>query len=706
VTEEDGYRLWLRYEPIADPSRLAQARAICAAIFLPATTPRLQSARDELALGLRGLLSGDVRFTDQIADATLAVGTVRATEPGTLPLTDTQLDDDGAPTFSLSWMTTDAFIIDRLSAAGREVHAIASFSDTGILYGVFDFLRRLQTGAPLDTIASGPRIGLRMLDHWDNLDGSIERGYAGRSLWRWDELPDTVSPRIRDYARANASIGINAVALNNVNASAQILTAPYVKKVAAIADQLRIWGIRVFLSARFSAPIEIGGLATADPLDANVAGWWKAKAQEIYDLIPDFGGFLVKANSEGQPGPQDYGRTHAHGANVLADAVAAHGGMVIWRAFVYRADVAEDRAKQAYLELAPLDGAFRPNVHLQVKNGPIDFQPREPFHPLFGAMPRTRLMLEVQLTQEYLGQGTHLAYLAPLFKEVLDADTHAAGPGTTVASIVDGSVMAKGMGHLFSGIAAVANTGDERTWCGHPFAQANWYAYGRLAWDHHFGADEIADEWIRQTFTSDERFVAPVREMMLSSREAVVDYMTPLGLHHIMAEGHHHGPGPWVDVKDAGRADWTSVYYHRADARGIGFDRTATGSDAVSLYRSPLREMYAGVDTCPENLLLWFHHVPWDHMMRSGRTLWDELCHRYSAGVDAVHRTQATWDALVAHVDSARHGHVRRLLAIQEQEARSWRNACLLYFQTFSRRPLPSGLPPLEGTLAEYQSIR
>ena len=706
MTEEDGYRLWLRYEPIADPSRLAQARAICAAIFLPTTTPRLQSARDELALGLRGLLSGDVRFTDQIADATLAVGTVRATEPGTLPLTDTQLDDDGAPTFSLSWMTTDAFIIDRLSAAGREVHAIASFSDTGILYGVFDFLRRLQTGAPLDTIASGPRIGLRMLDHWDNLDGSIERGYAGRSLWRWDELPDTVSPRIRDYARANASIGINAVALNNVNASAQILTAPYVKKVAAIADQLRIWGIRVFLSARFSAPIEIGDLATADPLDANVAGWWKAKAQEIYDLIPDFGGFLVKANSEGQPGPQDYGRTHAHGANVLADAVAAHGGMVIWRAFVYRADVAEDRAKQAYLELAPLDGAFRPNVHLQVKNGPIDFQPREPFHPLFGAMPRTRLMLEVQLTQEYLGQGTHLAYLAPLFKEVLDADTHAAGPGTTVASIVDGSVMAKGMGHLFSGIAAVANTGDERTWCGHPFAQANWYAYGRLAWDHHFGADEIADEWIRQTFTSDERFVAPVREMMLSSREAVVDYMTPLGLHHIMAEGHHHGPGPWVDVKDAGRADWTSVYYHRADARGIGFDRTATGSDAVSLYRSPLREMYAGVDTCPENLLLWFHHVPWDHMMRSGRTLWDELCHRYSAGVDAVHCTQATWDALVAHVDSARHGHVRRLLAIQEQEARWWRNACLLYFQTFSARPLPAGLPPLEGSLAEYEAIR
>jgi len=711
MTEEDGYRLWLRYEPIADPGRLAQARALCAAIFMPALKPRLRAARDELAHGLGILLGGDVRFTDQISDATLIVGTSLGEPPdgsgdGSLPLTPEETDDS-TPVFSLSWMANDAFIIDRMSISGRDVLAIVSFTQRGVIYGVFDFLHRLRNGAPLEEIASGPQIGLRMLDHWDNLDGSIERGYAGRSLWRWDELPDNVSPRIRDYARANASVGINAVALNNVNASAQILTAPYLEKVAAIADHLRIWGIRVFLSARFSAPIEIGGLATADPLDANVAGWWKAKAQEIYDLIPDFGGFLVKANSEGQPGPQDYGRTHADGANMLADAVAViPDAVVIWRAFVYSADVAEDRAKQAYLELAPLDGAFRANVLLQVKNGPIDFQPREPFHPLFGAMPRTRLMLEVQLTQEYLGQGTHLAYLAPLFKEVLDADTHAAGPGTTVASIVDGSVMAKGMGHLFSGIAAVANIGDDRNWCGHPFAQANWYAYGRLAWDHRLDPAGIADEWIRLTFTGDERFVEPVTEMMLSSRETIVDTMTPLGLHHIMAEGHHHGPGPWVDVKDAGRADWTSVYYHRADAGGLGFDRTATGSDAVSLYRSPLREMFADVDTCPENLLLWFHHVPWNYRMPSGRTLWDELCHRYSAGVDAVHRMQATWDAAAAYVDPARHAHVRRLLVIQEQEARWWRNACLLYFQTFSRRPLPAVLPPLEGTLAEYMAIR
>jgi len=698
VTPEDGYRLWLRYEPVADAARLAQARALCASVYMPATTPTLAAARNELARGLAGML-GAAFFTETVAEATLIVGTPL----GALGRRNEDIHDE-SPFFRLFWMTTDAFVIDSVPVGARRALAISSFTDAGVLYGVFHFLRHLQTGRPLDAIdaASGPRIGLRMLDHWDNLDGSIERGYAGRSLWRWDELPDTVSPRIRDYARANASIGINAVALNNVNASAQILTPATLRKVAALADVFRPWGIRVFLSARWSAPKELGGAATADPRDMAVAAWWREKVDEIYALVPDFGGFLVKANSEGQPGPQDYGRTHADGANMLADALAPHKGVVIWRAFVYKADVAEDRAKQAYGELAPLDGSFRPNVKLQVKNGPIDFQPREPFHPLFGAMPRTQTMLELQLTQEYLGQGTHLAYLAPLFKETLDADTYADGPQTTVAHIVDGSVMAAGVGHLFCGIAAVANIGDDRNWCGHPFAQANWYAFGRLAWDHGLAAADIADEWLRMTFTSDERFVAPVREMMLASREMVVDYMTPLGLHHIMAEGHHHGPGPWVDAEDAGRADWTSVYYHRADADGIGFDRTASGSNAVALYRTPVRDRYANRTTCPENLLLWFHHVGWDHKLSSGRTLWEELCHRYSGGVDAVRAMQATWDGLAAFVDRARHGHVRRLLAIQEQEARWWRNACLLYFQTFSRRPLPAGLEPLEGTLEEY----
>ena len=705
MIDEDGYRLWLRYQPIADPDRLAAARALCASIYMPATTPMLAAAREELALGLRGLLGADARFCDAAADATLIVGT----PAGALGLSNEQIDD-GSPLFALFWMAPGGFVLDEVTVGNRTAFAIGAFDEVAVLHGVFHFLRELQIGKPLDKIAgrSRPRFGLRMLDHWDNLDGSIERGYSGRSIWRWDELPETVSPRYRDYARANASIGINAVALNNVNANAQILTAPYLRKVAALADVLRPWGISVLLSARFSAPIEIGGLTTADPVDPAVGAWWKAKADEIFALVPDFGGFLVKANSEGQPGPQDYGRTHADGANVLADALAGHrDAVVIWRAFVYKADVDEDRAKQAYNELAPLDGLFRPNVRLQIKNGPIDFQPREPFHPLFGALTVSHAMLELQITQEYLGQGTHLAYLAPLFKEALDADTCAQGPGWPVSRVVDGTFGADSMGYLFGGIAAVGNVGDDRNWCGHPFAQANWYAFGRLAWDDALSAAEIADEWLRMTFTGDERFVAPVKTMMLASRKAVVDYMTPLGLHHIMAEGHHHGPGPWVDVKDAGRADWTSVYYHRAAANGIGFDRTARGTNAVSLYRSPLREQFADPASCPENLLLWFHHLPWDHRIpSSGRTLWDELCHRYDRGVDAVRRMRTTWEAAAPFVDAARHKHVRHLLAIQEYEARWWRNACLLYFQTFSGRPLPAGLPPLEGTLAEYQSIR
>ena len=439
-------------------------------------------------------------------------------------------------------------------------------------------------------MVEAPRIRHRVLDHWDNLNRTVERGYAGFSLWDWHKLPDYRSPRYTDYARANASIGINGTVLTNVNANATSLTAEYLAKAAALADVFRPYGIRVYLTARFSAPIEIGGLTTADPLDPAVAAWWKRKADEIYGFIPDFGGFLVKANSEGQPGPQDYGRTHADGANVLADALAPHGGLVMWRAFVYSNEVPDDRAKQAYNEFQPLDGKFRPNVLVQVKNGPIDFQPREPFHPLFGAMPKTPLMMEFQITQEYLGFATHLVYLAPLFEETLRADTHAKGEGSTVARVIDGSLH----GHALTGIAGVANIGTDRNWCGSVFACANWYAFGRLAWDHALTSDAIADEWIRRTFGNDPALVAPVKEMMLGSREAAVDYMTPLGLHHQMAEGHHYGPGPWVS--QARRADWTSVYYHRADANGIGFDRTATGSNAASQYFPPVAEVFGNRD--------------------------------------------------------------------------------------------------------------
>ncbi len=541
---------------------------------------------------------------------------------------------------------------------------------------------------------------LRVLDHWDNLNRTVERGYAGFSLWDWHKLPDYLDPRYTDYARANASVGINGAVLTNVNANATSLTAEYLAKAAALASAFRPYGIRVYLTARFSAPIEIGGLPTADPVDPAVAAWWKAKADEIYRAIPDFGGFLVKANSEGQPGPQDYRRTHAEGANVLADAVAPHGGVVMWRAFVYSHEVPGDRAKQAYDEFMPLDGAFRENVLVQVKNGPIDFQPREPFHPLFGAMPRTPLMMEFQVTQEYLGFATHLVFLAPLFEETLRSDTHARGEGSLVARVVDGSLE----GHALSGMAGVANVGTDRNWCGSVFACANWYAFGRLAWDPMLGSEAIAGEWARMTFGGDDSVVGTLTKMMLASREAAVDYMTPLGLHHLMAEGHHYGPGPWVDT--ASRADWNSVYYHRADERGIGFDRSASGSNAAAQYLPPMAEVFGDVRRVPERLLLWFHHVPWDHRMASGRTLWDALALRYQEGVDAVRRMQADWRSLEGRVDPERHDQVRAFLAIQEREARWWRDACLLYFQTFSKRPLPQGVEPPEHDLAYYRAIQ
>ena len=671
--DDDGYRLWLRYQPIADAGQRAEIAAAFREIHLPGASAVLAAARDELARGLKGLAGVEPRFRVSSADV--------ATEGATVVRV---VVDVSAP------LGPDGFVIARDPATGAP--SLAGRSEAGVLYGVFHLLRLLQLGRSLPEIdtTGAPRYPLRMLDHWDNLDGSIERGYAGTSLWwgtDWDRAPE----RVTDYARACASVGINAAALNNVNADARVLTAAWLPKVAALAGALRPWGIRAFLSARFSAPIELGGLPTADPLDPRVAAWWRAKADEIYALIPDFGGFVVKANSEGQPGPQDYGRSHADGANMLADAVGARGGRVVWRAFVYRAEVEEDRAKQAYRELAPLDGAFRANVLVQIKNGPIDFQPREPFHPLFGAMPRTAQVLEVQLAQEYLGFATHLAYLAPMFRETLDADSYTAGPGSTVARAI-------------AGMAAVANTGSDRNWCGHPFAAANWYAFGRLAWDPTLDAGAIAREWLAQTFAGDPGAIATAERMMMGSREAVVSYMTPLGLHHLMAKDHHYGPGPWVDARDTGRADWSSVYYHRAGADGIGFDRSPSGSDAVSLYRSPLRERYGDPAHCPENLLLWFHHLAWDYRLPSGRTLWDELCHRYTAGVEAVRQMQATWATLEDAVDGLRFTDVRARLAIQEDEARWWRNACLLYFQTFSRRPLPAGLPPLEGTLEQHRA--
>ncbi|HLZ89370.1 MAG TPA: hypothetical protein VKQ52_19080, partial [Puia sp.] len=469
--------------------------------------------------------------------------------------------------------------------------------------------------------------------------------------------------------------------------------------------------LRVYLSVRFSSPIDIGGLKTADPLDPAVRDWWRQKADDIYRRIPDFGGFLVKANSEGQPGPQNYGRTHADGANMLADALAPHQGIVIWRAFVYSNETPEDRARQAYTEFQPLDGRFHGNVLVQVKNGPIDFQPREPFHPLFGAMPNTPLMLEVQLTQEYLGASTHLVYLAPLFEECLDADTHQPYPSqrpdpsgaaplpTTVPGSAGTPVSA-----TISGMAGVANIGNDRNWCGHIFAQANWYAFGRLAWETGKATPcsaRIATEWIRQTFSNKPSVVDSIKQLMMASREITVDYMTPLGLHHIMAYEHHYGPGPWL--ANASRPDWNPVYYHKADSAGIGFDRTATGSNALGQYAPGARLQWQNLDDCADQWLLWWHHAAWNHRMHTGRTLWAELCHKYYSGVDSVRWMQHCWAALRQSIDPERWQQVNMRLTIQEQNAVEWRNACLLYFQTFSHQPLPAGAEQPDHTLDYYE---
>ncbi|GHA76291.1 alpha-glucuronidase family glycosyl hydrolase [Pontibacter akesuensis] len=689
---EDGYKLWLQYDQVQDATKLQAYRQTVNELVVQGSSPTLTAVQKELQMGLQGLLGKPVPASKQANQQNILVAGTPASSALIKAL---NLDA------KLKTVGDEGYLLLTANQNGKKQTVIAANTDIGVLYGSFHFLRLLQTHQDISnlSVASAPKIKHRVLNHWDNLDRTVERGYAGFSLWDWHRLPGYIDQRYIDYARANASIGINGTVLTNVNANALVLTEDYLKKVAALADAFRPYGLKVYLTARFSAPIEIGGLKTADPLDPQVQAWWNKKSDEIYSHIPDFGGFLVKANSEGQPGPQNYGRNHADGANMLADAVAGKGGIVMWRAFVYSEDEPDDRAKQAYNEFKPLDGKFRDNVLVQVKNGAIDFQPREPFHPLFGAMPKTPLMMEFQITQEYLGQGTTLAYLSPMYKETLEADTYAEGKGSTVAKVVDGTLH----NYQQTGIAGVANIGNDRNWTGHLFGQSNWYAFGRLAWNHALSSEEIAEEWVKMTFTNDNKFVAPVKDMMLTSHEAVVNYMTPLGLHHIMGWSHHYGPGPWI--KDKHRADWTSVYYHKADEKGIGFDRTKSGSNAVSQYFPPVAKTYGNIKKVPEKYLLWFHHVPWDYKVNSGRTLWNELAYRYSAGVDSVRQMQKTWDSLQGKVDEERFQHVKQLLAVQEQEAEWWRDACLLYFQTFSKRPIPADLEKPAHTLDYYMSL-
>lgn len=584
-------------------------------------------------------------------------------------------------------------------------NGIQANNDWGVLYGAYEILRRQQTGQPIQNgEVVNPSYQQRILNHWDNLDGSVERGYAGLSIfWKGDKntaVTDADKKLWLEYARANASVGINGSVLNNVNASPQILNAENLQRLKAIADVLRTYGLKSYLSINFSSPARLGGLKNSDPLDPAVIQWWKAKVKDIYTLVPDFGGFLVKANSEGQPGPQDFGRTHADGANMLADILKPYKGIIMWRAFVYSPSD-KDRAKQAYNEFMPLDGKFSDNVIIQVKNGPVDFQPREPFSALFGAMKKTAVMPEVQITQEYLGHSEHLVFLSTLWEEFLKSDTYQEGKGSTVARCTDGSIF----NQVNTAIAGVANIGLDTNWCGHPFAQSNWYAFGRLAWNNTLTSGQIANEWIQLSFSNsisnkenplavnewERNFLLPVKQIMMESREVSVNYSMPLGLHHIFAGNHHFGPGPW-DAPKGVRADWTPPYYHQASVNGIGFNRTKTGTDAVDQYHEPLSSTLNNVNTCPEIYLLWFHHVSWDHKMKSGKTLWDELCQHYNDGVMQVRQFQKTWDALEQYADADIFTDVQRRLKRQAKDAQVWKDGCLLYFQTFSKMPIPAEL--------------
>ena len=609
VNAEDGHRLWLRF----DISNTAQVEA-------PAGSPTINIAKGELQNYYQG---------DHV---------MLRIDPS-LP------DNDG---FTISGTDNQLVITAR--------------HDIGLLYGAYEALRLQATETPVKEQSQQPKFKLRLLNHWDNLDGSIERGYAGESIFEWFHLNEEL---IREYARANASIGINGSVLNNVNASPKMLTKEYLKEVKKIADILRPYGIRVYLSINFATPMALGDTKTADPKDNSVRRWWRNKAREIYRMIPDFGGFLVKANSEGQPGPGDYHRSHADGANMLADALAPYKGIVMWRCFVYGANhKGEDRVKQAVSEFQPLDGKFRKNVILQTKNGPLDFQPREPYSPVFDQIRETPNMVELQITQEYLGQSKHLVYLAPMWKEFFQ--------------YIEPDWLA--------GIAGVANIGKDANWCGHHFSQANWYAFGRLAWNPELTSEQIAREWLEQTFSTDENFVFLMSTVMEESREACVSYMMPLGLHHIFKFDHHYGPEP-DGFKKEYPIEWCPVYYHQADKDGVGFNRSSTGTNAVGQYREPYASQYDKLETCPENLLLWFHHLPWDYKMKDGSTLWESLQYHYNQGVIMTETYQNLWhNKMKAYVDEQRWREVDERLKIQVENAREWRDVCLGYFCQFAEK--------------------
>lgn len=688
---EDGYDMWLRYQPVADSALRKTYQQQFSQILVEGDTPSLSVAAAELQRGLSGLLDKPIAITNkQLSKQALVLGT-----PANSPIiASLQLGD------RLAALGDEGYLIEQTRINKRAVTIIAANSDVGVLYGSFHLLRLIQTQQSLDkiSITSAPKLQHRVINHWDNLNRVVERGYAGLSLWDWGTLPDHKSQRYEDYARINASLGINGTVLNNVNADPRILSDQFLQKIAALADVFRPYGIKVYLSINYNSPRAFGDLDLADPLDPRVQQWWKDRTKKVYEYIPDFGGYLVKANSEGQPGPQDYGRNHADGANMLAAALEPFGGVVFWRAFVYSPDIG-DRFRGSYDEFKPLDGKFADNVILQVKNGPIDFQPREPYSALFSAMEKTNMMMEFQVTQEYFGFATHLAYQGPLFEESLRTETYVKGEGSTIGNILEGKVF----NTKRTGMAAVINPGTDRNWTGHPFVQSSWYAFGRMAWDHEISAESAAEEWLRMTFSNDKKFIDPVKDMMMISREAGVNYRSPLGLTHLYSQGDHYGPAPWTTNVE--RPDWTAIYYHRAAKDGIGFDRTKTGSNAIAQYPAQLAKLYGDVNAVPEDFLLWFHHVSWDHKMKSGRILWDELVHKYYGGVEQVRHMQREWDKLEGYVDAERFAQVKALLQVQERDAVIWRDSCVLYFQTFSGKPIPAGYEKPKHDLEYYKTL-
>ncbi|MDR3614825.1 MAG: alpha-glucuronidase family glycosyl hydrolase [Candidatus Obscuribacterales bacterium] len=661
--DEDGYEAWLRYAVLLPPERESLSRL--SGLIVDSNDNIAETTKiihEELSRGLSKL--ADVKFgtSKNLEPSSIVVISGRTSQNAHL-LTEKEFDDLGS----------EGYFIESKQIKDGLLTVIAGADEFAALRGTYAFLRRLQKADAVHNVLEVPTNPLRIIAHWDNADSGVERGYAGKSLWKWDELPDTVDPRLADYARLNASIGINGIVINNVNASPSVLSRESILKTAALAKVFRPYGIKVYCSINFASPCKLDNLLSADPLDQKVIEWWQKKAKEIYETIPDFGGFLVKANSEGVPGPQDYGRTHADGANMLAAALKPHGGIVMWRTFVYTMGNQDpDRVKRSYLEFKPLDGKFEDNVLIQIKTGPLDFQPREPFHPLFGALPKSRKLAELQITQEYMGQSTHLVYLASLWEEVLRSNTFGNGDQSMVAQIIEATPQA-GAG----GLAGGANTGSDRNWCGHHFAQANWYAFGRLAWNSNLTASDIATEWIKQTWSRKPEVVEKIRDIMLKSYEAYVSYTMPLGLHH-MVGGDHYAPLP------EGEGDPRGIFHH-ADAYGIGYDRTRKGSDAVDQYNPPLNDQFNDPKTCSEKFLLWFHHLPWDYKMPSGRILWEELCFKYDSGIKTARAMEKSWDELKLEIDAQRHAEVAAKLAKQAADAKAWSTHCLTYFGQYSK---------------------